>query len=103
MKNKSSNKKATDGTYYLSQDYLEVYNFLISKNNLVAYVDYYFSENNTARDICNVRRFQKLDISFGVRGLQYGEVSPYSKEDGTEYELFEKECKRLNASFILPN
>jgi hypothetical protein len=103
MENESDNKTYTDGTYTLLKDYSKAYDFLVSKNNLVAYVDYNFGGDSPARDVCMVRRHQNYSIQFIARGIQYGGIMPFDEEDGTEYELFIKECQRMNALFILPN
>lgn len=89
--------------YNLSKDYTKALDLLTQKKDLICYVDYDFSDNIVSRDICRVRRFQDYDIQFSVRGIEYGGIRGYNREDGTELELFQKECHRMNASFILPN
>lgn len=100
MKNKPDD---TNCPYNLSKDYAKALDLLTQKKDLICYVNYEFSDNKVSRDVCRVRRFSDFHIQIGVRGMEYGGVYRFNKEDGTELELFQKECHRMNASFILPN
>jgi hypothetical protein len=95
--------KDSQTPYNLSQDYLEAFRLLNLKKELVAYVNYELINYTISHDICKVKRFCNYDIMFVSRGIEYGGVYTYNKEDGEEFDLFLKECVRMNALFILPN
>lgn len=54
------------------------------------------------RDVVRVRRWKEYDITFSVRGYEYGAVRDSIENDPkTEKERFVEECQRLRLAFML--
>ena len=88
--------------YNFSKDYDLLYE-LIKKGNVVCFVNYDFSRNQTdfVRDICQCKRTKSNDISFISRGHEYGAVNQWEiDKNSTELDLFYAECKSLDVEFI---
>lgn len=82
--------------YVESKNYQELYELVKQDNRLLCEVDYKFSNDRTVRDNCVCKMVGK-NISFSVRGLQYGgvddwEVTEFGK---SERDLFVDECVRM--------
>lgn len=83
-----------------SKDYKKLFQFIVDGNTAVAYVDYDYRDGEVARDICKVERRGEFFINIGVRGMAYGNVFEFQREEGTEEELFIKECEGLNLEWV---
>lgn len=89
--------------YRLSKNYTELFELISVGHEVPCFVDYSFRDDDTRkyRDICRVRRFKEFEISFGARGIGYGDVSSWHKENGgREIDAFTDLCKMLNVEFI---
>lgn len=89
--------------YRMSRNYTELFELISVGHEVPCFIDYSYRDNDTHtyRDICRVRRFKEFDISFGARGIGYGDVSSWHKENGErEIDVFSALCKMLNVEFI---
>lgn len=89
--------------YRFSKNYTELFELISVGHEVPCFVDYSFRDDDTRkyRDICRVRRFKEFEISFGARGIGYGDVSSWHKENGErEIDAFTDLCKMLNVEFI---
>jgi hypothetical protein len=89
--------------YKMSRNYTELFDLIANGHEIPCFVDYSFRDNDKVkcRDICRVRRRADFDISFGARGIGYGEISSWSKENGErELDAFYDLCEMLNVEFI---
>jgi len=88
--------------YELSNDYDELFCLISLGEIIAAFVDFRFDETmpNAMRDLCKVYRHGSYQIRIGVRGLQYGGLEEFNKEDGDEKKLFIGQCKVLNLEWI---
>lgn len=82
--------------YKTSTDYERLYELVKDGLEAVVYIP-----SNKKMDIARIRRFKEKDIIISVSGTQYGGVSAY--EEGSEKELFIKDCKCLNLEYIEPH
>ncbi len=82
--------------YSLSKDYNKLFLLLITGKQVACFVDC----GAYIRDICLCKRDSEWDICFVARGIQYGSVREWHKDQGTEFECFEMVCKNLNVEFI---
>jgi hypothetical protein len=90
--------------YNTSRGYHGLYQLVLAGVQIMAYADYsYHPGDKPLRDAVVIRRLGKYDIKIVARGIEYGSVSPWHKDQGTEEALFIKQCKRLNLEWILPN
>lgn len=92
--------------YTFSKDYQKLYELLCNGIEVACYVDYQFRTSvdkyPPSRDICKAKKRGEYDIYFGVRGIEYGSVSEFHKEEDSEFELLKLECERMNVWFIVP-
>lgn len=91
--------------YTLSKDYNLLFSFVEAGHQPLAFVDYKWDkESNPLRDVCRIRRHEPFHIDFGVRGMSYGSVDKWDKEDGgkSERSLFITECIRMNLEWVCP-
>jgi hypothetical protein len=89
--------------YKISKNYTQLFELICIGHEIPCIVDYSYPNNGTEtyRSICRVRRFKEFDISFGSRGIEYGCVSYWHKENGErEIDYFVELCKSLNVEFI---
>jgi hypothetical protein len=89
--------------YKMSRNYSELFELICNGHEIPCFVDYSYRDNDERvyRDICSVRRRAEFDISFGARGIGYGDVSSWHKENGgREIDVFVNLCKTLNVEFI---
>jgi hypothetical protein len=89
--------------YKLSTNYTELYALICEGHEIPCFVDYSFRDDDLVkyRDVCRVRRRAEFDISFGARGIGYGDISSWHKEQGSrEIDIFVELCKSLNVEFI---
>lgn len=89
--------------YSLSRNYTELHALLVEGYEIPCFVDYSYRDQDERvyRDICRVRRRAEFDISFGARGIGYGDISSWHKENGKrEIDCFADLCKDLNVEFI---
>jgi hypothetical protein len=89
--------------YKMSINYTELFDLICEGHEIPCFVDYSFRDDDVRkyRDICRVRRFAEFEISFGARGIGYGDVSSWHKEQGVrEIDYFVELCKSLNVEFI---
>ena len=89
--------------YSLSKNYIKLFELLKNGHEIPCFVDYPHTRDDEKfyRDICRARRFSSFDISFGARGICYGEVSSWHGEKGeNEIDVFNNLCKILNVEFI---
>lgn len=87
----------------MSRNYTELFELISIGHEVPCFIDYSFSNNDKVkyRDICRVRRRGSFDISFGARGIGYGEISSWNKENGErELDAFYDLCEMLNVEFI---
>ena len=87
----------------MSRNYTQLFDLIAIGHEVPCFVDYSFRDNDKVkyRDICRVRRIGSFDISFGARGIGYGEISSWSKENGgRELDAFYDLCEMLNVEFI---
>jgi hypothetical protein len=89
--------------YRMSRNYTELFELICIGHEIPCIVDYFFRDDDVRkyRDICRVRRFAEFQISFGSRGVEYGSISSWHKENGErEIDYFVELCKSLNVEFI---
>jgi hypothetical protein len=89
--------------YKMSRDYALLFDLIAVGHEVPCFVDYTFRDNQQEvyREICRVRRRGKFDISFGARGIDYGDITSWHKENGErETDAFFDLCERLNVEFI---
>ena len=92
--------------YKVSRNYVELFELISDGHEMPCYVDYSFpprrhQEEKIYRDICRARRRCSFDISFGARGICYGDISSWHKENGfREVDVFVDLYKSLNVEFI---
>lgn len=89
--------------YKMSRNYTQLFELICNGHEIPCFVDYSFRDNDVRsyRDICRVRRRTEFDISFGARGIGYGDISSWHKGNGErELDAFFGLCKRLNVEFI---
>ena len=89
--------------YKMSRNYTQLFELICNGHEIPCFVNYsYFdNEKRVYRDICRVRRRAEFDISFGARGIGYGDVSSWHKGKGErELDNFIELCKMLNVEFI---
>ena len=89
--------------YKMSRNYTELFDLICEGHEIPCFIDYSFKDDDVKkyRDICRVRRFVEFEISFGARGIGYGDVSSWHKEQGSrEIDYFVELCKSLNVEFI---
>lgn len=83
-----------------------MFTYLMMSNDIFCLVDYDFyrdGRKDRIRDACRCRRHKSNDISFGVRGVEYGRIADYMiDENNSELKLFKEECESLNLEWILP-
>ena len=91
--------------YKLSTDYSKAYKDLYVGGFLICFVDFRFrgelASEEPSRDICRCK-LKMSEIVFTARGIEYGSVD--IKKNMSDLEIqnaFEKECKRMNADFVL--
>ncbi len=89
--------------YKISRNYTELFELICNGHEIPCFVDYSYLDNDKRiyRDICRVRRRAEFDISFGARGIGYGDISSWHKGKGKiEIDVFIDLCERLNVEFI---
>jgi hypothetical protein len=89
--------------YKMSRNYTELFYLISTGHEIPCFVDYSYKDNDERvfRDICRVRRRGSFDISFGARGISYGGISSWHKENGErELDVFDDLCQMLNVEFI---
>lgn len=89
--------------YKMSRNYTELFDLICEGHEIPCFIDYSFNDEDLVkyRDICRVRRRSSFNISFGARGIGYGDVSSWHKEEGMrEIDVFCELCKMLNVEFI---
>jgi hypothetical protein len=89
--------------YKMSRNYSELFELISNGHEIPCFVDYSFRNDDLvkSRDICRVRRRGVFDISFGARGISYGDISSWHKGNGErEVDAFHNLCKMLNVEFI---
>jgi hypothetical protein len=89
--------------YRMSRNYTELFELISVGHEVPCFVDYSFRDDDTRtyRDICCIRKRGSFDISFGARGIEYGSISSWHKENGErEIDVFSDLCKMLNVEFI---
>jgi hypothetical protein len=89
--------------YKLSRNYSKLFELISIGHEIPCFVDYSYKDNDERvyRDICRVRRRAKFDISFGARGISYGDISSWHKENGErEIDAFFNLCETLSVEFI---
>jgi hypothetical protein len=87
----------------MSRNYTQLFDLICDGHEIPCFVDYSFRDDDLRkyRDISKVRRICEFQISFGVRGIGYGDVSSWHKENGErEIDAFTNLCKMLNVEFI---
>lgn len=90
--------------YNLSKDYELLFDKICEGIEIACFVDYSFrsleEKHPPCRDICLVRRRKEYDIDFLARGISYGSVCDFDKDEHSEKNLFLSECKRMNVEWI---
>jgi hypothetical protein len=89
--------------YKMSRNYTQLFDLICDGHEIPCIVDYSFRDDDVRkyRDICRVRRFKEFEISFGTRGIGYGDVSSWHKEQGVrEIDYFAELCESLNVEYI---
>lgn len=91
--------------YRMSRNYTELFELICYGHEVPCFVDYSFKDDNPNankyRDICRVRRRGTFEILFDSRGIEYGSISSWHKENGSrEIDVFSELCKSLNVEFI---
>lgn len=89
--------------YKISRNYTQLFDLICDGHEIPCFVDYSFRDDDLRkyRDICRVRRFREFEISFGSRGIGYGDVSSWHKEKGVrEIDYFTELCESLNIEYI---
>jgi len=87
--------------YTLSKDYEKLYELICQGHIAACFVDYsYRDDSKPFRDIAKIRRFEEYDIQVGARGIEYGSIRTFHKEEGTEKQLFIQQCQRMNLEWI---
>ena len=89
--------------YKISRNYTELFELISNGHEIPCFVDYPFRADDLvkSRDICRVRRRESFDIYFGARGIEYGSISSWHKQNGErEIDVFVDLCKMLNVEFI---
>ena len=89
--------------YKMSRNYSELFELICNGHEIPCFVDYSYLDNDERvyRDICRVRRRGEFDISFGARGIGYGDISSWHKGNGErELDAFVRLCEMLNVEFI---
>lgn len=87
----------------MSRNYTQLFDLICEGHEIPCIVDYSFRDDDVRkyRDICRVRRFKEFEISFGARGIGYGDVSSWHKEEGKiEIDYFTELCESLNIEYI---
>jgi len=89
--------------YTLSKDYEKLWSFVENGHEPICFVDYKWTETQILRDVARIRRHNAFKIQIGVRGIQYGGVEYWYKDEyKTEREAFISECKSLNLEWVCP-
>lgn len=88
--------------YVMSKDYDALHDLLCKGGEAFALVDYDWRDGSpTSRDVVRARRTMVGNISIGVRGIEYGDVSTSdAKRHGSERAAFLSECQRLNLEWV---
>jgi hypothetical protein len=89
--------------YKISKNYNELFELICQGHQIPCFVDYSYRDDDETvfRDICRVTRRADFYISFGARGISYGDISSWHKENGErEIDAFVGLCKILNVEFI---
>ena len=89
--------------YRMSRNYTQLFELICVGHEIPCFIDYSFRDDDKVkhRDICRVRRRGSFDISFGARGIGYGDISSWHKENGErELDAFDDLCQMLNVEFI---
>lgn len=88
--------------YKLSKDYEKLFQLICEGHIAAGFADYArsYDQENKCRDICSIQRNQSFNIVMGVRGMTYGFVYPFMAEEGSELELFCKECNAIRLEWI---
>lgn len=91
--------------YKLSTDYSKAYKDLYVGGFLICFVDFRFrgepATEEPSRDICRCK-LKTNEIVFTARGIEYGSVDIKKNMSDSEIQAtFKKECKRMNAAFVL--
>ena len=92
--------------FILSRDYEHLYDLICDGHTIVGFVDYFAGVEKFEgkhMDVCKIKKFQDYEIEFFVRGICYGSVRYYNKDNGTEKELFIDECVRLKLEYYTPH
>jgi hypothetical protein len=89
--------------YKISKNYTQLFELICIGHEIPCIVDYSYRDNDKKiyRDLCRVRRPKDFFIMFGSRGIEYGSISSWHKENGErEIDYFVELCKSLNVEFI---
>ena len=97
-------EKSKNEFYNLSKDYDLLYDNIYEGNKIACFVNYNFrgleDKYPPCRDICLVTKKKDFHIDFLARGISYGFVDDYFKDNHTEKEVFISECKRMELEWI---
>lgn len=99
--------------YNLSKDYELLLECLKQGLQAACFVDKKFHPykegDKVYRDIARIRRKEAWDMDIAARGVSYGGLSKWHKDDTNynpkkynELEAFKIECERLNLEWIMP-
>ncbi|MDV3673641.1 hypothetical protein CMU49_02415 [Elizabethkingia anophelis] len=91
--------------YNLSRDYSKLYDLIRNKTLIVCFIDYYgrYREENDyppCRDVAKINYRSDNDIDIGVRGISYGGIGDFGKQNRSSKERFIEECESLNLEWI---
>jgi hypothetical protein len=90
--------------YNLSSDHKLLFKKLCEGHTAACFVDHKPTSNSTGtvQDICKCYRRGPYDIIVGSRGISYGDIMPFEKDEGTEEDLFIATCLSVNLQWISP-
>ena len=84
-----------------SKDYKKLFESICNGDVVAAFVDHAFLSDpkDVMRDVCQVKRTAPFNIQIAARGISYGGIYSFMSDEGDEFELFEKQCTRMNLEF----
>lgn len=89
-------KAEQQGLRWVQGEYEKLYQQVKSGKRSVCYVDYQFSGEIIARDICTIRNDDRMEL--GARGIGYGSI--WHNASSSQLEEFIKVCESLNVEWL---
>lgn len=84
----------------MSRDYGHLYHALCQRQHVLALVDYVAHTGDAMRDPCLIKRQGPFEIVIMARGVCYGEVSPFQRNEGDEQALLAALCQSRNVEWV---